>query len=546
MSKVAHYLQEHLVGEVITSADARRYFATDASIFTLTPALVVYPRNENDVRKTARFTWQLAERGRVIPITARGAGTDQSGAALGSGIMMVFPAHMNKVLELDPKSGSVAVQPGLNYGKLQQTLQTHGRFLPPFPASLEYSTIGGAIANNAGGEKSIKYGATRDYIRGMRAVLANGEVIETRRLSKRELGKKMGLNSMEGEVYRALDTLIEENKDLIDKMKVAVTKNSSGYNLADVKHKDGSFDLTPLLVGSQGTLAIVTEAIVETESFNPSSTLILASFNTVEEAAKAAAELRELPSRPSAVEMVDENLLNFIDRTNPNQLKGVVEKPFGKIMLLIEFDDANVRVQKRLVKKARKILDNYASSQRIETDTEQQEQLWKIRHAASAVSAFSEAGAKALPFIEDGIVPIEKFAELVESAYHMFEKHHLQVSVWGHAGDGHIHIQPMLDLSQLGDRQKLFRLIEDYHKLVISLGGSISGEHGDGRLRAPYVAQQFGQEMYDVFTQVKAIFDPHGTLNPGVKVGVSSADEVKPLLRSEYSMSHLYDHMPRL
>lgn len=546
MSKVAHYLQEHLVGEVITSADARRYFATDASIFTLTPALVVYPRNENDVRKTARFTWQLAERGRVIPITARGAGTDQSGAALGSGIMMVFPAHMNKVLELDPKSGSVAVQPGLNYGKLQQTLQTHGRFLPPFPASLEYSTIGGAIANNAGGEKSIKYGATRDYIRGMRAVLANGEVIETRRLSKRELGKKMGLNSMEGEVYRALDALIEENKDLIDKMKAAVTKNSSGYNLADVKHKDGSFDLTPLLVGSQGTLAIVTEAIVETESFNPSSTLILASFNTVEEAAKAAAELRELPSRPSAVEMVDENLLNFIDRTNPNQLKGVVEKPFGKIMLLIEFDDANVRVQKRLVKKARKILDDYASSQRLETDTEQQEQLWKIRHAAAAVSAFSEAGAKALPFIEDGIVPIEKFAELVESAYHMFEKHHLQVSVWGHAGDGHIHLQPMLDLSQLGDRQKLFRLIDDYHKLIISLGGSISGEHGDGRLRAPYVAQQFGQEMYDVFTQVKAIFDPHGTLNPGVKVGVASTDEVKPLLRNEYSMSHLYDHMPRL
>lgn len=135
MSKVAHYLQEHLVGEVITSADARRYFATDHSIFTLTPALVVYPRNENDVRKTTRFTWQLAERGRVIPITARGAGTDQSGAALGSGIILAFPAHMNKILELDPKSGSVAVQPGVNYGKLQQTLFTHGRFLPPFPPS---------------------------------------------------------------------------------------------------------------------------------------------------------------------------------------------------------------------------------------------------------------------------------------------------------------------------------------------------------------------------------------------------------------------------
>src|SRR3982751_3376781 len=139
MSKVAHYLQEHLTGEVITSPDARRYFATDGSVFTITPSIIVYPRSENDVRKTARFSWQLAERGRVIPITARGAGTDQAGAALGSGIMMVFPAHMNRILELDNKTGTVTVEPGIIYGKLQQTLHTHNRFLPPFPASLEYS-----------------------------------------------------------------------------------------------------------------------------------------------------------------------------------------------------------------------------------------------------------------------------------------------------------------------------------------------------------------------------------------------------------------------
>ena len=137
MSKVAHYLQEHLLGEVIVSPDARRYFATDASVLALTPAMVVYPQNEADVRKTARFAWQLAERGRVIPITARGAGTDQSGAALGAGIIMAFPAHMNRLLEYDDKSGVVGVEPGANYAKIQQALLTHGRFLPPFPASYE-------------------------------------------------------------------------------------------------------------------------------------------------------------------------------------------------------------------------------------------------------------------------------------------------------------------------------------------------------------------------------------------------------------------------
>ena len=133
----------------MTGSDARKYFATDGSIFSVLPAIMVYPRNENDVRKAARFTWQLAERDRFIPITARGSGTDQGGGALGNGVMMVFPAHMNRILELDGKTGDVVVEPGINYGKLQQTLLTHNRYLPPYPSSIEYSTIGGAVANNA-------------------------------------------------------------------------------------------------------------------------------------------------------------------------------------------------------------------------------------------------------------------------------------------------------------------------------------------------------------------------------------------------------------
>ena len=228
MSKIAHYLQEHLVGEVMTSTDARRYFASDASIIALPPALVVYPRNENDVRKTARFTWQLAERGRVIPITARGAGSDQTGASLGNGIMLVFPAHLNRILELDTKSGAVTIEAGINYGKLQQTLQTHGRFLPPYPASLEYSTVGGAIANNSSGEKSVKYGDTRRYVTSVRAVLANGEVIETGRLNKRDFGRKLGLATFEGELYRAVDTLLEESRDALTSLERKITKNNAG------------------------------------------------------------------------------------------------------------------------------------------------------------------------------------------------------------------------------------------------------------------------------------------------------------------------------
>lgn len=544
MSKVAHYLQEHLIGEVMTSADARKYFATDGSILTLAPAVVVYPRGENDVRKIARFTWQLAERGRVIPMTARGAGTDQGGAAIGNGIIIAFPAHMHRILELDDKSGVVVVEPGTNYGKLQQTLHTHDRFLPPFPASLEYSTIGGAVANNASGEKSFKYGSTRDYVKALRVVLANGEVIETGRLSKRDLSKKLGLATFEGEIYRALDALLEESQEIIGKMQLGVTKNAAGYYLSDVKRRDGSFDLTPLFVGSQGTLGIVSEVTLETEPYSPVTTLLVAHFDDIEKAQGAILELRGLSELPSALEMVDDQLLTVVDKINPNLLKDSITRPFPKVVLLVEFDTPSERAQKKMAKKARKILEQHATAVQVETEPLKQEQLWKIRHASATAVAQGDGGAKALPLIEDGVVPPERFREYLDGVYQLFKRNHLQAAVWGHAGDANLHMQPFLDLSQVGDRQRAFRVLDEYYNLVISLGGSTSGEHGDGRLRAPYLEKLYGPEAYAVFAKVKKIFDPYGTLNPGVKMNVSM-DNVKPLLRGSYSMDHLYDHMPR-
>lgn len=543
MSKVAHYLQEHLLGEVSTSSDARRYFATDTSVLTLTPAMVVYPRNESDVRKTARFTWQLAERGRVIPITARGAGTDQGGGALGAGIIMAFPAHMNRLLEFDDRSGVAVVQPGLNYGKMQQVLKTHGRFFPPFPSSMEYCTIGGAIVNNSSGEKTFKYGSTRDFVRGLRVVLANGEVIETGRLSKRELGKKLGLTTFEGEIYRALDALIDENQELIAGMEPHVTKNSAGYCLDRVKQRDGSFDLTPLFSGSQGTLGIVTEATIDTEPFNPNPALLVGYFDSIEQAQQAVLELRELPDSPSTMEMVDSHLLELVEKINPNQLLDVIEKPFPRVVLFVEFDNPE-RAQKKLVKKASKVLEKHAASVQLELDPANQEKLWSIRHSSAVVVAHTEGRVKALPIIEDGVVPPDRFGEYLDGVYKLFARNHLQSAVWGHAGDANLHMQPFLDLSQVGDRQTAIRLLEDYYDLVISLGGSTSGEHGDGRLRAPFLPRLYGEEVYGLFKKVKQIFDPYNTLNPGVKIDVT-IDDVKRMLRTEYTIEHLSDHLPR-
>ncbi|HWT56070.1 MAG TPA: FAD-binding oxidoreductase [Candidatus Microsaccharimonas sp.] len=545
MSRVAHYLQEHLVGEVVTSTDARRFFSTDCSVFAAIPSIIVYPRGEADVRKVTRFAWQLAERGRSIPITARGAGTDQSGAAIGTGIVLVFPAHMNRVVEFDGKTGNVIVEPGIMYGKLQQTLETHGRFLPPFPASLEYSTVGGAIANNASGEKTVKYGDTSTYVSSMRAVLANGEVIETKRLTKRELSKKLGLATFEGEIYRSLDTLLDEHRALVEQSVPRVTKSNAGYALADIKRQDGSFDLTPLLVGSQGTLAIVTEATMTTKPYNPETTVIIAAFNDPNEAQKAVHELRAMgEDMPSAIELVDEHLLEAVKKINPNQLKDVIDEPFPPLTLIVEFDGSNERQQKKAVKRASKILGAYATGHKQETEPLKQADVWKIRQASGSILSAVHGHAKAVPVIDDGIVPLERFSEYLDGIYALFERNGLQPAVWGHAGDANFHLQPHLDLSAVGDRQKVFKLMDEYYKLVISLGGSVSAEYNDGRLRGPYLPKQFGQEMYGLFQKVKNIFDPYNTMNPGVKINVTH-DDVRPMLRNEYDLAHLHQHLPR-
>lgn len=542
MSKVAHYLQEHLVGEIITSTDARRYFATDGSILQLAPALVVYPRNENDVRKTARFSWQLAERRRVIPITARGSGTNQTGAALSSGILLVFPAHMNRVLELDTKAHTVTVEPGINYGKLQQTLYTHGRFLPPYPPSVEYSTVGGAIADNVSGEKSVKYGDTRTYVKSLRVVLANGEVIETKRLSKRELSKKLGLATFEGEIYRSIDTLLEEKHDLIEGLARNVPRNNAGYNLIDIKRRDGSFDLTALFVGSQGTLGIITEAVLATEPHEAQTTLLMARFDSLQQTQDAIMELRALSEPPSAIELVDENVLQQTQDLNPNQLKDVMKPPFSPITLLVEFDGAERKAKKPL-KQAEKILHEYAVGYQTAADAEQQLLFWKVRQATSSLISHNEGLLQALPLF-DAAVPVDRLREYLEGIYDMLSANGLKPAVWGHAGDGVLQIRPRLNLGQVGDRQKVFRLTDEFYKLVLKLGGTVSATQGDGRLHTPYLENMYGTELYALLQKVKQIFDPYGTLNPGVKFG-TTVEDIKNIIRGEYGIDHLYDHLPR-
>lgn len=542
MSKIAHYLQEHLLGEVSASPEVRRHFAHDASILRLAPSIVVYPRIESDVRKTASFCWQLAERQRPVPITARGGGSDTSGAALGSGIMVVFPAHMNKILELDPKKETIIVEPGATYDKIEQTLYTHGLFLPSYPSSQQYATIGGGIANNAIGEKSIKYGPTGDYVQRLRVVIANGEVIETGPLTKRELNRKLGLSSMEGHIYREIDKLIEDNSELIAQSAgvTRAARSSVGYNLSQVKTKKG-FDLTPLFVGSQGTLGIITEVTLKVVPHNPITKMVMVSFESLEDLHDALPHILQL--KPSICDFINHAAINEVRRINPRQLVSVMETPNAAIHLFIEFDDQKSSDQKDSFKKLAKILGRFGAHYQMANDIDEQEKLRKVRESVATILTEPHGSTKAVPVAEDIAVPIDRLVDFLKQADKIYRSLNMPPAAWGHAGEGVVRMHPMFDLAQTGDRQQLFKLADELYGAALKLGGTISAGSGEGRLRAPYAVYMHGEQLQTVFGELKKIFDPYNILNPGVKA--ASKDEVKALLRSDYHQAHRNEHLPR-
>ncbi|MFS8120269.1 MAG: FAD-binding oxidoreductase, partial [Microcoleus sp.] len=376
----------------------------------------------------------------------------------------------------------------------------------------------------------------------LEVVLANGELIQTGRMSKKELDHKKGQTGLEADIYRHIDGIITDNLEAIKGTgQLRVSKNSSGYALADVKRPDGSFDLTPLIVGSQGTLGIITEAIVKIEPYSPKTQLIVAEFTDLSTAHDSITELLKL--HPSALEMVDRNLLEFVSKQHANLIKNLVSDVLPAIVLLVEFDDISERARKVHAKKAMKVLSKLSSRVTQSKDYEEQQKLWGIRYSSATVVNHSEGGKSALPIIEDGIVPHEEFEAFITGVYELFAKYRLQVALWGHAGDANLHMLPLLDLAKMGDRQTVIKLMQEYYDLVLSLGGSISAENNDGRLRAAFVEKQFGEDMVRVFAEVKQAFDPHGMMNPGVKLGTSVKD-LAGILQNEYSVAHLSDYLP--
>lgn len=522
MNKVASYLNEHLLGEVSNARALRAHFSTDASVLSITPENVAFPRVTNDIRKIARFTWQLAEKGHAIGITARGFGLDTTGGAIGKGIIINTAPYLNSILQILPKDRLVHAQPGVSVSTLQQALRWNGLTVP---STTNDVSLGGAIAGDALGDNK----ALSDSIEKLEVILANGDVIETGRINKRELSKKLGLQTFEGEIYRKLEGVIEDNQELIDRLAKDRVRDNTGYaRIADVRAKDGSFDLTPLFIGSQGTLGIISEIVLQTDFYAQDETLVALTTDTFASARDIADRILDLD--PATLTIYDGALYRRATAHGTRfSLIGDVDQ-LGAVVY-VRFNDFNDRTRSHKLKKLRKMLKN-TSTGIVSSDERPGDDFIEVRSAAS-YQLLSEKEGSDLPIINGAYVPEDRREEFEHAVSELSASQHIDLPLLLNIRTGTYDLFPELKLSVVSDKQKLFRLITDYSALVHIHNGACVSDGAEGRLKANATWATLDDDEIALYEAVRSIFDPFSTLNPGVK----QRNELRSLvssLRSSY------------
>lgn len=513
MSKVATYLRGHLAGEVDFRTDLRAARARDAGILAIAPEMVVSPRNTSDIRKTARFSWQLSERGHALPLVARGAGYGINGGAVGRGAQISLAAHMNTIFEYDSKQRLARLQPGVTIQALQSALALQGTGVLALDGLDPRGTIGGAIADNAAGYLAGKYGSLAANVSQLEVVLANGDVLQTGKISKRELSRKKGQQDLEGDIYRGVETILE---DYADEISTIHERDQTGYNsIARVRDRDGSIDLTPLFIGSQGTLGIISEMILRVDFRSQhldTAALVFASADTARDMLD---ELRQFA--PAFVKYFDATLVR---RAVQVGYKAPWFQEVGgkapQAVVLVGFDDFNARARAKGKKKLEKLCGGVADVSLV-LDDDARASLLSLLDIARYSTLPDRAGVGMPPLLSDWFVPPERFEDFTKALAALGNKLRVELPI---AVDGLTELvsaYPLAPIAQASDRQKLMRLFDETARLVHQYGGAIVGQHGEGRSLSRFAYECIGARRVDMYRAIRKLFDPLGTLNPGVK-----------------------------
>ncbi len=539
-------IRKFFEGDVDDSAETLEKYSRDASIFTIVPKLVLYPKSAEDIKKLVAYVSEAQKNGEDLSLTARSAATDMTGGPISDSIIVDVMRYLNHLGEIG--ANFVYAEPGVYYRDFEKATLYHELLLPTYPASRELCAVGGMVANNAGGEKTLVFGKTADYVSELAMIASDGNSYIFKKLTKEELASKKEEQTFEGEIYRKMHELIEKNYEKLIAAKPDVTKNSSGYALWDVYDPaQKTFDLTRVIVGSQGTLGIITNIKFRLIKPKPKSRLLVVFLQDLSFLGDLSKLI--LMYKPESFESYDDNTFRLAIKFFPeilHQIKGsllrlalslipaavlIFRTGIPKLALLAEFTGDTTDEADELAKRAEKeIRKAYPKiKMRITKSDEETEEYWLIRRESFNLLRHHVRGLRTAPFIDDFSVRADKLSEFLPALYEILAKYKLLYTVAGHIGDGNFHIIPLMDFNKPDTKEVIARLSKEVYGLVFKYKGSTTGEHNDGLIRGPYLKEQYGEDVYNLFVETKKIFDPQNVFNPGKKVGVTLEDSLKYL-----------------
>jgi len=550
MESLGSRLRSLINGDVFDDLETRKAYSRDTSIFERIPQSVVFPKDADDVSAVVRCVHEAKERGEDVSLAGRSAGTDMTGGPLTGGVSLVFTKYMNRIGAFGDDWAES--EPGVYYRDFErETLAKRGMLLPSYPASRQLCAIGGMVSNNSGGELTLGYGKTNRYIRQLEVVLSDGTQTTLRPLSPRELAAKEAQQNLEGDIYRKIHALIGAHEHEIDSAKPNVTKNSAGYALWNViDKKQQTFDLGQLVCGSQGTLAMVTNArlgLVRLKQHRAMLVVFLSDIGILPEIVR-----RVLKFSPESFESYDDQTFKLAVRFIPQIIRqfGVIQMiklgfefipemllvltgGVPKLVLMAEFAEDTADEALRRAEEARAALDGLAVRCKIAKSETAAKKYWTIRRESFSLLRKNLRGLYASPFIDDIVVHPDDYPRFLPELNQLLAGHHLLYTIAGHIGDANFHIIPLMNLGNPIMRREILELAPKVYRLVAEYKGSITGEHNDGIIRTPYLPLMYGETMCELFAEVKKIFDPLGILNPGKKTGGTLQDIEKYMIKHE-------------
>lgn len=531
-------------GEILSDEDAKATYSTDESIFAITPQLVLIPEDAKDIETATKLVAKETYNFPHLSLTPRAAGTGLSGGSLTDSIVIDVKTHCNRIGDVKETKDGVRItcEPGAMWRDVETHLKKHGYYIPSYPASKDICTIGGAVGNNAAGPDSLRFGHTAEFVESLRVILNDGKSYTIKPLSYKEFKRLTKQKTAYAEIAREIFKLIEANEKSIQRAEPMTAKNTAGYALWDVldtsvasfKRGNGTFNLTRLIAGSQGTLGIITEITLTAEPITNNTTLIAVPVFDLQNMSKVIEDA--LDYDPINIEIYDgisfdlalQNPSFFLDRlTGTTYLKTMLalyttyhvryKRNTPEFTVLITLDNADVPDRKRfrIIEHMQKTLTPAA---RIVTNPFEVEMYWQIRRASYLLAKMVDPTKRPAAFLEDMTVPPKHITSFLRDIKRLLREFNVSAAVHGHGGNGHFHFYPLIDFTNKTTPKLIERMSDAFFESALKYGGSLCGEHNDGIIRTPHLHKMFTKKMVDIFEAAEHIFDPDDIFNPGKKV----------------------------